>query len=204
MDDSKRNKVTGKGIPLPGNDIDTDRVIPARFMKCVTFDGLGEFAFYDARFEEDGSEKDHPFNDPAFKEGSILIVNKNFGCGSSREHAPQALQKYGITGVIGESFAEIFNGNCTAMGIPAVKLSKSDIEILMDEVRNNPQTSLTIDLDTRKVITDSKEYDLDLPESYRNALKEGAWDTTAVLLANKDKIQKVSTRLPYIDNFTTC
>jgi len=202
MEDLKRNKVSGKGIPVAGNDIDTDRIIPARFMKCVTFDGLGQFAFYDARFEEDGSEKDHPFNDPKFKEGSILIANKNFGCGSSREHAPQALQKYGITGIIGESFAEIFNGNCTAMGIPAVTLTQKDIQSLMALVRENPQTQIEINLDSSQVIAGEKSYHLSLHESYKNALKEGKWDTTSLLLANKKEITTTAASLPYLADFT--
>src|SRR6056297_3468335 len=124
--DAISTKITTRtvtGIPVPGDDIDTDRIIPARFMRCVTFDGLGEFAFYDERFNDDKSLKKHPLNDERYNEGSILIVGDNFGCGSSREHAPQALKRYGIKAVIGQSFADIFAGNCVAMGMPAVSVN---------------------------------------------------------------------------------
>src|SRR3989338_1893157 len=130
--------IEGKGIPIQGNDIDTDRIIPARFMKCVTFEGLGKYAFYDERFDENGNKKKHSFNEEKFLKGSILIVNKNFGCGSSREHAPQALQKFGIKAIIGESFAEIFASNCAVMGIPTVTAPYDAIENLMMFVEEKP------------------------------------------------------------------
>ncbi len=130
----KRNQVTGTGIPVSGNDIDTDRIIPARFMKCVTFEGLEQYVFYDVRFDAEGQPKAHPYNEARYQGGSVLIVNKNFGCGSSREHAPQALMRFGMRVVIGESFAEIFAGNCTALGIPAVTASAEDITALMETV----------------------------------------------------------------------
>src|SRR5690606_14986619 len=113
-------KVQGRGVYVPGDDIDTDRIIPARFMKCVTFDGLGAYAFYDARFDEQGNSKGHPLDDPRFRGATILLSNSNFGCGSSREHAPQALSKFGIRAIIAESFAEIFFGNATTLGMPCV------------------------------------------------------------------------------------
>ena len=148
---SKMEIIEGRGIPLPGNDIDTDRIIPARFMKCITFDGLGQYVFYDERFDESGSKKGHPFNDEKFLDSSILIVNKNFGCGSSREHAPQALLRFGIKALIGESFAEIFAGNCTVMGIPTVTAPHDAIENIMMVVEEKPETPIQINLLTKKL-----------------------------------------------------
>src|SRR5438876_2530381 len=138
--------ITGRAVNVPGNDIDTDRIIPARFMKCVTFDGLGEYAFYDVRKNADGSDKPHPLNDPRFKGASILLSGANFGCGSSREHAPQALYRFGFRAVIAESFAEIFFGNCTTLGIPCVVAAPADIRALADEIERVPNLEVTVDL----------------------------------------------------------
>jgi 3-isopropylmalate/(R)-2-methylmalate dehydratase small subunit len=193
--------VEGTGIVIRGNDIDTDRIIPARFMKCVTFDGLGEYAFYDVRYSEDGSLKEHPMNDPRFKNASILVVNSNFGCGSSREHAPQALVRWGIRGVVGESFAEIFAGNCTAMGIPAVTLSHAEIEEIMSAVENDPTVILKIDITNETVTTDSSTYGFNLSPAFRNSLMAGTWDSTAVLLENLEDIRATANRLPYLNRF---
>ena len=192
----------GRGIPLPGNDVDTDRIIPARFMKCVTFDGLGEYAFNDARSDEEGNQKDHPFNDPRFKGGSILIVGSNFGCGSSREHAPQALIGYGIKALIGESFAEIFAGNCSALGIPTVTVSPEEAELLMNLVQDQPETEIHIDLEAKAISAGGYHIALDMPESSRRVLLGGTWDTTAVLLGNKGEIEKTASRIPYISGFS--
>ena len=126
---AKISSVSGRAVHVPGNDIDTDRIIPARFMKCVTFDGLGEFLFHDVRKNADGTDKPHPLNDPRFKGATLLLSGANFGCGSSREHAPQAIQKHGFRAVIAENFAEIFFGNCTTLGIPCATASRADIEI---------------------------------------------------------------------------
>jgi 3-isopropylmalate/(R)-2-methylmalate dehydratase small subunit len=136
----KITRVAGRAVNVPGNDIDTDRIIPARFMKCVTFDGLGEFLFYDMRKNADGSDKPHPLNDPRFKGATILLSGMNFGCGSSREHAPQALQKYGIRAVIAEGFAEIFHGNSTTLGMPCVTASREDIEQIAAASRPTPRS----------------------------------------------------------------
>lgn len=197
----KKDLITGTGIPVMENDIDTDRIIPARFMKTVTFDGLGKFAFYDARFNEDGSSKGHPFDDPRYQGGTILITGRNFGCGSSREHAPQALQKYGIEAIIGESFAEIFIGNCTSIGIPCVSLNKEDVDSLAQLVLENPGTQIQIDLVAKQVRTPEENFYLEINESFRKSLAEGTWDTTAALLQNKDKIEEVYRNLPYIKGF---
>lgn len=196
-----RNITVGLGIPVRENDIDTDRIIPARFMKCVTFEGLGEYAFYDARFTEDGKEKDFAFNDTRFKKGSIMVVNKNFGCGSSREHAPQALMRYGVKAIIGESFAEIFQGNCTTMGIPTATLGEVDIAELQAQVEKNPSLEITIDLEAKAVKAGGKTYKIVLKEAYRKALAEGSWDSTAALLANKPTIAEKVKSLPYMHGY---
>ncbi len=194
----QRKQVTGTGIPVPGNDIDTDRIIPARFMKCVSFEGLEQYAFYDVRFDEDGKTKDHPFNDHRFQGGSVLLVNKNFGCGSSREHAPQALVRFGMNAIVGESFAEIFAGNCTALGVPAVTTSQGNIAALTAKVESDSSLTLTVDLEAKTVTCGDLTVDVDIPESSRQALVEGSWDTTAQLLANKPDIEKTAAAIPYM------
>lgn len=193
----ERRQVTGTGIPVPGNDIDTDRIIPARFMKCVTFEGLEQYVFYDVRFDAQGQPKAHPYNEARYQHGSVLLVNKNFGCGSSREHAPQALMRFGMRAVIGESFAEIFAGNCTALGVPAVTASAEDIAALMQVVNETPSTSITIDLDTKTATCGDLSVAVDIPESSRQSLVEGAWDTTAQLL-DRDAIALGADKIPYL------
>ncbi len=197
-EDLRRREVVGTGIPVPGNDIDTDRIIPARFLKCVTFDGLEKGAFYDVRFDEEGRAKEHPFNDPRFEGGSILIVQKNFGCGSSREHAPQALMRFGMRGIIGESFAEIFAGNCTALGVPAVTASQATISALLEAVESHPDAQIGIDLARKQVTCGPLTAPVDIPESARQALVEGSWDTTAQLLANRQEIESTADGIPYL------
>lgn len=192
---------SGRGIPVPGADIDTDRIIPARYMKAVTFEGLGEYAFQDARFDQEGNRKDHPFNEARYKGASILIVGSNFGCGSSREHAPQALMRWGIKAIIGESFAEIFAGNCSAMGIPAVRVSPQEAEMLMHLVQEKPETPIEIDLEKKVVRAGGYEIRLDMPEAGRKVLVEGTWDSTAVLLANRQAIERTASRIPYLRGF---
>lgn len=202
MDLPVRNLTVGRGIPVMENDIDTDRVIPARFMKCVTFEGLGEYAFYDARFNEDGSSKGHPFDDPKYKGGSIIITGRNFGCGSSREHAPQALHKFGIQAIIGESFAEIFIGNCTVIGIPCVTLNKEDVDSLARLIEENPETEIRIDLEKKLVHTPEESFYLNINESFRKSLAGGTWDSTAELLTNKAAIATMVSKLPYLNQFS--
>src|ERR671922_337142 len=142
----KITQVTGTAVPVRGNDIDTDRIIPARYLKEPTFARMGEYPFFDERFDSSGKPKPHPFNEPKYKGASILFVNKNFGCGSSREHAPQALYRFGINAIVGESFAAIFAGNCTIMGVPAVTVSAADIETLMKTVENDSRTQFIVDI----------------------------------------------------------
>jgi len=172
-------------------------------MKVVTFDGLGQYAFQDERFDQEGKIKDHPFNEAAFKEASILLVNKNFGCGSSREHAPQALQRWGIKAVIGESFAEIFAGNCNAMGIPTATVSPEVIDKLMYETRKTPLAELTMDLQTETILFKGTEFSMEMNGSSRSALLAGTWDSTGTLLASMDEIKKKTGELPYLNGFLT-
>ena len=200
-ENTMRGVIAGTAIPLRGDDIDTDRIIPARYLKCVTFEELGQYAFYDERFDPEGAGKPHPFNDERFSGAEILLVNRNFGCGSSREHAPQSLMRMGIRALVGESFAEIFAGNCTALGIPAAQVSHEDIEKLMSLVERDPETLLTVDLEAKTVSAENLSVSLTMPESYRRALASGTWDTTTALLANHNEIKKVAEHLPYISGY---
>lgn len=194
--------VSGTGIPVRGNDIDTDQIIPARFMKVVTFDGLGEFAFFDQRFTSEDSEKDHPFNEERFREANVLVVNSNFGCGSSREHAPQALQRWGIDAVIGESFAEIFAGNCLALGIPTVTASTEEIGALQAFVEEHPEGKIEVDVE-RELVTygsgdDETAINADVADAQHKALVEGVWDTTALMKANENAVRETADSLAYM------
>jgi 3-isopropylmalate/(R)-2-methylmalate dehydratase small subunit len=195
----KVTTVSGRGVFVPGADIDTDRIIPARFMKCVTFDGLGEFAFYDVRFDSEGKRTQHPLNDERFQGANILIAGINFGCGSSREHAPQSLRKYGFDAVIAESFAEIFNGNCTTLAMPCVVASAADIATLRAAVEADPQVQITIDLDSLTVSTSADHsIPVTMPESARDALMAGRWDPIQELLDNDAKIGERAKALGYV------
>jgi 3-isopropylmalate/(R)-2-methylmalate dehydratase small subunit len=205
-EEASRAVVLGRGVPVPGDDIDTDRIIPARFMKTISFEELGGFVFHDERFDGKGNPKEHPFNDPRFRGATVLLSNRNFGCGSSREHAPQSLMRWGIRVLVGESFAEIFSGNCTAMGLPAVRISHADVQRLMERVDRNPESEIRIDLEAKTVrISGVGETDetffLDMPEGDRQSLLSGDWDTTSVLLAHRDAIRQTAARLPYMNGF---
>lgn len=193
-------QVTGRAVFIPGADIDTDRIIPARFMKCVTFDGLGEFAFYDVRFDPNTGEKtDHPLNDERFSGASILLAGVNFGCGSSREHAPQSLKKYGFNGVIAESFAEIFFGNSTTLAMPCVIASGADIAKLRDAVEADPSLEVTIDVEALKVrAANGIEFSVTMPDSAREALVSGRWDPIQELLDNEKSIEAKAKELQYV------
>jgi len=194
-------KITGTAVPMRGNDIDTDRIIPARYLKEVTFARMGEYPFFDERYSADGKKKDHPFNDPEYSGASVLFVNKNFGCGSSREHAPQALNRFGIKVIVGESFAAIFAGNCTMMGVPTVTVGEKDIQQLMKSVEENPETEYAINLESKTLVYGDVKIAIDLPETYRTALITGSWDSTALLRANLDQVKRTAAKLPYIGNF---
>ncbi|MCP4727195.1 MAG: 3-isopropylmalate dehydratase small subunit [bacterium] len=197
-EDYKIIRIRGTAIPLRGNDIDTDRIIPARFLKCVTFTGIGEKAFYDERFDANGNLKIHPFNDVKYQGGNILVVNRNFGCGSSREHAPQALLDYGIRAIAGDSFAEIFKGNCTSLGIPVIELSQGYIESLMTMVEEVPGVIINIDLKDRRLECGGTFYDFNISGSAKYVLIEGKWDSIALLLENKEDIERTAAEIPYL------
>lgn len=193
-------QVTGRAVFIPGADIDTDRIIPARFMKCVTFDGLGEFAFYDVRFDPNTGEKtNHPLNDARFSGASILLAGVNFGCGSSREHAPQSLKKYGFNGIVAESFAEIFFGNSTTLAMPCVIASGADIAKLRDAVEADPSLEVTIDVEALKVRSSNGiEFSVQMPDSAREALVSGRWDPIQELLDNDAAIDAKARELHYV------
>ncbi|SEH16050.1 3-isopropylmalate/(R)-2-methylmalate dehydratase small subunit [Natronorubrum sediminis] len=190
--------VSGPGVPIRGNDIDTDQIIPARFMKVVTFDGLGEFAFFDVRFDDDDNQKDHPFNEERYQDSSVMVVNSNFGCGSSREHAPQALMRWGIDAIIGESFAEIFAGNCLALGIPTVTADSETIEELQAWVDANPDGEIDIDVEAEEVTYGEETIDVTVDDAQRKALVEGVWDTTALMKSNAGAVREKARELPYV------
>ena len=190
----KITQIVGKCISLIGNDIDTDRIIPARFLKCVNFDSLGKSVFEDDREILKGK---HPFDLDENKNASILIVNSNFGCGSSREHAPQALMRWGIKAIIGESFAEIFYSNCIAIGIPCFTLSKKSIQVIQKYI---DKKSLFLEIELKNSLAKSKDliFDLEIKESSRKMFLSGDWDATTTLLENKNLIENKFKNLPYL------
>ncbi|AFZ54348.1 3-isopropylmalate dehydratase small subunit [Cyanobacterium aponinum UTEX 3222] len=192
---SERTVITGKGLPLVGNDIDTDRIIPARFLRCVTFDGLGEQVFADDRKALNGQ---HPFDLPQYQNAKILVVNGNFGCGSSREHAPQAIARWGIDAIIGESFAEIFFGNCLAMGIPCVTSSAENIKSIQNLLQENPDIQMTLDLESLKVKCGHYSSAIKIDSGARNMLVTGKWDTCSLLIKNISQIKNTAEKLPYL------
>ncbi len=192
-------QVISTGIYVPGDDIDTDRIIPARFMKCITFEGLGEFAFYDERVAADGTRKGHPFDDPKHAGATILLSGSNFGCGSSREHAPQALYRYGIRAILAESFAEIFFGNSTTLGIPCAVMKGQDIRALAKMIEADPKLAITVDVENDKVAADGKEFSASVRDGAKKALVSGKWDAIAELLEAKNLIAEADGRLPQVD-----
>jgi 3-isopropylmalate/(R)-2-methylmalate dehydratase small subunit len=194
----KITSVTGRGVYVPGNDIDTDRIIPARFMKCVTFDGLGEYLFHDMRKNADGTDKPHPLNDPRFKGATILLSGANFGCGSSREHAPQAIQKYGIKAIIAENFAEIFFGNCTTLGVPCATARREDIAKIVAAIEKNPQTEIVVDVDRQEIRFDGQSVKADIRAAARDALVNGRWDPIGELLDGMPAMKETAAKLPYL------
>ncbi|MFN7682633.1 MAG: 3-isopropylmalate dehydratase small subunit [Planctomyces sp.] len=194
---SEIRSVSATAIPLLLDDIDTDRIIPARFLRCVTFDGLGEHAFEDDRRQD----PHHPFDQPRFQKAGILLAGRNFGCGSSREHAPQSLMRWGIRAIIAESFAEIFFGNCNSLGIPAVKASRSDLETLAATVEQNPTTQITVDLVSLTASAENITIPVTLAESARDALVTGQWDYLGRLLSAADHVTQHAQNIPYISGF---
>ncbi|MFB6170648.1 MAG: 3-isopropylmalate dehydratase small subunit [Haloarculaceae archaeon] len=193
------DQVRGTGIPVRGNEIDTDQIIPARYLKMITFEGMGEYAFYDQRFDDEGNEKHHPMNEERYRDANVMVVNSNFGCGSSREHAPQALMRWGIDAFIGESFAEIFAGNCLALGMPTVTADQETVREIQDYVEEYPDADLTIDVANELVEYDDRKVEVTVDEGQRKALVEGIWDTTALMKANEQSIRETAESLPYVD-----
>ncbi len=190
----ERHQVTGRGIPVPGNDIDTDRIIPARFLKEVTFEGMGEHAFEDARKQN----PEHPFNQQAYQGASVLVVGQNFGCGSSREHAPQALMRWGIRAIVGGSFGEIFFGNCVMLGIPCLVATPADLEWLQKAIGRDPQKPVTVDVEKQEVRFADRVIKATIPDGPRHQLVGGTWDSTAVLLEAGAAIEATAGKLPYV------
>jgi len=193
---SKVTQVSGKAIAVEGNDIDTDRIIPARFLRCVTFDGLGEHVFADDRVQTNGQ---HPFDQPQYQEASILVVNNNFGCGSSREHAPQALLKWGIKAIVGQSFAEIFFGNCVAIGVPCLIAEPTAIQQLQKLIESRPETVITVDLQAMTVNSMDLAIPIQMNKGSRQMFAEGTWDNCGQLVSNAEDVKAIAIRLPYVD-----
>jgi 3-isopropylmalate/(R)-2-methylmalate dehydratase small subunit len=189
--------VTATAIPLLLDDIDTDRIIPARFLRCVTFEGLGAHAFEDDRLQDPG----HPFEQSRFQGAGILVAGRNFGCGSSREHAPQSLMRWGIRAIIAESFAEIFFGNCNSLGIPAVRATRADLEALAAAIEQNPAVQVTLDLEQLTVKAGALTFSVSMPESARDALVSGQWDYLGRLLSAEGQVTQHAASIPYLTGF---
>ena len=191
-------QVTGKGVFVPGDDIDTDRIIPARFMKCITFDGLGEYLFYDVRKTESGEDKKHNLNDHRFAEASIIVSGNNFGCGSSREHAPQSILRAGYNAVIAGSFAEIFFGNSTNLGVVCVIASDTDREIIAKAIDTNPEIEITINVEDHKIWFGDQSVPCEIKPGARDSLLSGNYDPLDELLVGADAVSRTAAALTYM------
>jgi 3-isopropylmalate/(R)-2-methylmalate dehydratase small subunit len=203
MEDVKRIVIKGRAVPVRGNDIDTDRIIPARFLKTVVFDGLGEHAFEDDRAQLKAAGKTHPLDEARFAGARVLLVNRNFGCGSSREHAPQALIRWGkgLRAIVGESFAEIFYGNCVATGVPCAVVDTASAEALIAAVEKDPALEVQVDLRSKTITAGAAAYPFTMADGARTQFMEGRWDSTAELLASKDAIRAAAAKIPYFTNY---
>ena len=190
---SRIQSVTGRALPLRGHDIDTDRIIPARYLRAISFDGLEQHVFADDR-----SDPAHPFNAPQYQGAHVLLVNRNFGCGSSREHAPQALQRWGIQALVGEGYSEIFFGNSVTIGLPCLTVSPGEIEQLMKRVEADPATTLTVDVEGLRIAAGDLTMSATMPRSAHEALTTGLWDGTGLLLADFDQVRQLADSLPYV------
>jgi 3-isopropylmalate/(R)-2-methylmalate dehydratase small subunit len=199
----KIRHVAGRGLPLRGDNIDTDRIIPARFLKSITFAGLEDHLFEDdrAQLERDGRTR-HPVSDPAYAGASVLLVNTNFGCGSSREHAPQAIRRKGIRGIVGQSFSEIFFGNAVALGMPCVSADASTLAALMAAVERDPGVEIQIDVESLQVTIPGHRFPVSLPPAARESFLDGSWDATAQLLDRFEEVEAVARRLPYVNGWS--
>ncbi|HEV8662061.1 MAG TPA: 3-isopropylmalate dehydratase small subunit [Candidatus Methylomirabilis sp.] len=192
-----RRQIVGRGIPVPGNDIDTDRIIPARFLKSVTFEGLEEHIFGDDRLQAPA----HPFNQARYHGAAVLVVGQNFGCGSSREHAPEALRRWGIRGIVGGSFGEIFFGNSTALGLPCLTADPADVGWLLEAVTRHPDREILLDVENRLVRFAERSIPAGIPDGPRNLFLTGTWNATQVLLEAGGAIDRVARSLPYISGY---
>jgi len=197
-DDQHITDVSGTGVPIPGDDVDTDQILPARFMKEVTFDNMADYLFYDVRRDEDGEFNDHPLN--RFDGASIAVVNSNFGCGSSREHAPQAMMRWGVDGVVGESYAEIFRDNCKSLGIPAATADHETVTELQSWIEDTPDGDIHIDVESETVTYGDRTIDVEIDDAMQEALTEGIWDTTALMYSNMSKVEATVDGLPYVES----
>ena len=195
-DDQHITEVGGTGVPIPGDDVDTDQILPARFLKEVTFENMAEYLFYDVRRDDEGNFNDHPLN--RFEGASVAVVNSNFGCGSSREHAPQAMMRWGIDGVVGESFAEIFRDNCKSLGIPAITASHEEVTALQEWIEANPDGEIGIDVEAEAVRYDDTVIEGHIDHAMKEALVDGIWDTTALMYSNLAKVERTAAELPYV------
>jgi len=194
--------VAGTALPIRGDNIDTDRIIPARFLKSVSFEGLENHLFEDDRRQTDARQANsHPASNPAFARATVMLVNRNFGCGSSREHAPQAIRRRGIRAIVGESFSEIFFGNSIALGMPCVSAAPETMQALMSEVEGAPATEVVVDLESMTVRGGQRTYAIGLPAAARDAFLSGTWDATALLLSDFDAVRAVARRLPYVSGW---
>ncbi len=198
MNDNSIKKLEGKAVYVPGDDVDTDRIIPARFMKCITFDGLGEYLFYDVRYNEDGSKKEHNLNDDRFSEATIIVSGNNFGCGSSREHAPQSIQKAGFKAVIAGSFAEIFFGNSTNLGVVCVVVGNEDRKQIAELIDQNPELTVSIDLEALKVNVGEYSFECTIKGDARKSLLDGSFDSLNELLEGNVEVDSIVSGLEYI------
>jgi len=195
---SKILSVSGRGIPLRGNDIDTDRIMPARYLKVVSFEGLERHVFEDDRKTNRGP---HPFSDMRYQDAAVLVVNSNFGCGSSREHAPQGLARFGIQAMIGESFSEIFLGNCSVLGVPCFTADHDTIDKLQSLIEQSPETTVDANVETGIVTAGPLKFQASMPAPVRDAFVQGKWDPTMMLLDKFDEVRHVATHLPYVSGF---
>jgi len=198
VSDLKIKNISGSAIARHGNDIDTDRIIPARFLKTGTFQGLGELVFFDDREHIKVAGGTHPFDEERRQAASILLVNKNFGCGSSREHAPQALHRWGIKAVVGESFGEIFFNNSIAVGLPCAIVDNSTIELLQSLALNNYELQFDVDLENKVINVEEKSYSFDMANGPRKQFLDGCWDATQLLMSARQEILDTANRLPYV------
>jgi 3-isopropylmalate/(R)-2-methylmalate dehydratase small subunit len=195
-------KIAGTALPLPGDNIDTDRIIPARFLRSVSFEGLEDHLFEDDRAQVDAQAPGtHPFSNPRYQGATVLLVNANFGCGSSREHAPQAIRRWGIRAVVGESFSEIFFGNSVALGMPCVSVTPDDADALLQIATDSPQTVIAVDLSEMTLRAGERSFPITLPNAARDGFLDGSWDATGLLLDRYEEVEAVANRLPYVSSF---